>query len=85
MIIIESFNFDVFVAEIGLPNAGRLFSLKFTRSSPIRAYLAPHDVILLLYRDSSNKKKDNLNSLFNLIFVLAATVFRMPNSTNVQV
>ena len=50
-VFIESSNFDVFVAEIGSPNPGRLFSLKFSRSSPIRAYLAPHDVILLFYRD----------------------------------
>ncbi|CAF2735907.1 unnamed protein product [Rotaria sp. Silwood2] len=48
----ESNNFDVFVAEIGAPNSGRLFSLKLSRSSPIRAYLAPYDIILLLYRDA---------------------------------
>lgn len=50
--IVESSNYDVFVAEIGLLNPGRLFSLKFSRPSSIRAYLAPHDAILILYRDS---------------------------------
>ena len=50
----EPTNFDVFVAEMGSLNPGRLFSLKFSRSSPIRAYLAPHDAILLLYRDGSS-------------------------------
>ncbi len=54
-LFIESYNFDVFVAEIGSPNSGRLFSLRFSRPSPIRAYLAPHDVILLLYRDGLKK------------------------------
>ncbi|CAF3773297.1 unnamed protein product [Rotaria magnacalcarata] len=47
----ESYAFDVFVAEIGSSNSGRLFSLKFPRSSSIRAYFAPNDVILLLNRD----------------------------------
>jgi hypothetical protein len=50
---VEPTTFDVFVAEMGSPNPGRLFSLKFSRSSPIRAFLAPHDAILLLYRDGS--------------------------------
>jgi len=64
---IESYNFDVFVAEIGSPNSGRLFSLRFSRPSPIRAYLAPHDVILLLYRDGLKKKlKKNQNFYFIL-------------------
>ncbi|CAF3368577.1 unnamed protein product [Rotaria sp. Silwood1] len=48
----ESYNFDVFVAEIGASNSGRLFSLKLSRTNPIRAYLAPYDIILLLYRDA---------------------------------
>ncbi len=52
---------EVFVAEIGQPNSGRLFSLKFSRPGPIRAFLAPHDVILLLYKDSLLIKKKNPN------------------------
>ncbi|CAF3178993.1 unnamed protein product [Rotaria socialis] len=49
--VVKSYAFDVFVAEIGSSNSGRLFSLKFPRSSSIRAYFAPNDVILLLNRD----------------------------------
>ncbi|UJR27570.1 hypothetical protein I4U23_008851 [Adineta vaga] len=48
----ESSTYDAYVAEIGLLNSGRLFSLRFSRPSPIRAYIASHDVILILYRDA---------------------------------
>ncbi|CAF3700955.1 unnamed protein product, partial [Rotaria sordida] len=48
----ESHHYEVFVAVIGLPNSGRLFSLKLSRSNPIRAYLGPDDIVLLLYRDA---------------------------------
>ncbi len=48
---LESSRHDVFVAEIGQPSPGRLFSLDFIRPHPIRAYMARDDAILILYKD----------------------------------
>lgn len=39
------------MAEIDPSTAGRLFSLNYSRSSSIRAYLTAHDVVLIFYRD----------------------------------
>ena len=50
--IVESSEYEVLIAQIGLLNSTRLFAMKFSDPGSIRAYLAPHNTILILYHAS---------------------------------